>query len=92
MPVREVTGLNEGGEVPDARIVDRTEWIRAASRVDAGDDRRHARTASKPHFITGRVTGAQTGAVLAFISSGILGQYDPFADERRRAACWCIPT
>jgi coenzyme F420 biosynthesis associated uncharacterized protein len=30
--------------------------------------------------ITGRVTGAQTGAVLAFISSGILGQYDPFAD------------
>ena len=35
----------------------------------------------KPHFITGRVTGAQTGAVLAFISSGILGQYDPFADN-----------
>jgi coenzyme F420 biosynthesis associated uncharacterized protein len=29
-------------------------------------------------FITGRITGAQTGAVLAFISSGILGQYDPF--------------
>src|ERR1700710_46064 len=28
--------------------------------------------------ITGRVTGAQTGAVLAFVSSGILGQYDPF--------------
>jgi len=32
-------------------------------------------------FITGRVTGAQTGAVLAFISSGILGQYDPFASN-----------
>jgi len=28
--------------------------------------------------ITGRITGAQTGAVLAFVSSGILGQYDPF--------------
>jgi coenzyme F420 biosynthesis associated uncharacterized protein len=33
-------------------------------------------------FLTGRITGAQTGAVLAFVSSGILGQYDPFgADE-----------
>src|SRR6185369_9678951 len=28
--------------------------------------------------ITDRITGAQTGAVLAFVSSGILGQYDPF--------------
>jgi coenzyme F420 biosynthesis associated uncharacterized protein len=27
------------------------------------------------------VTGAQTGGVLAFVSSGILGQYDPFADN-----------
>ena len=30
--------------------------------------------------VTGRIAGAQTGAVLAFISSGILGQYDPFTD------------
>ena len=37
-----------------------------------------AEDGDKPNFITGRVTGAQTGAVLAFISSGILGQYDPF--------------
>jgi len=79
MPVREVTGLNEGGEVSDARIIDRPEWIRAASRsmraMTGGKE------TDKPHFITGRVTGAQTGAVLAFISSGILGQYDPFADD-----------
>ena len=40
LPVREVTGLNEGAEVAEARIVDRTEWIRAASAVDAGDDGR----------------------------------------------------
>src|SRR5947209_20189634 len=33
-------------------------------------------------FFTGRITGAQTGAVLAFVSSGILGQYDPFARSR----------
>lgn len=77
MPVREVTGLNEGGELPDARIIDRTQWIRAATQsmrvMTGGSD-----DGDRPHFITGRVTGAQTGAVLAFISSGILGQYDPF--------------
>lgn len=36
--------------------------------------------AEKPRgFLTGRVTGAQTGAVLAYVSAAILGQYDPFA-------------
>ncbi|OBA96091.1 hydrolase [Mycobacteriaceae bacterium 1482268.1] len=77
MPVRDVTGLNEGAEVPEARIIDRAEWVRAASvsmRTMTGGD-----NGDKPNFITGRITGAQTGAVLAFISSGILGQYDPFA-------------
>ena len=75
LPVREVTGLNEGGEIPEARVVDRVEWIRAATksmRVMTGGSE------DRPGFITGRVTGAQTGAVLAFVSSGILGQYDPF--------------
>ncbi|BCI84963.1 hypothetical protein NIIDMKKI_01690 [Mycobacterium kansasii] len=45
-------------------------------RIDAGDDQRHRQA---PGFLTGRITGAQTGAVLAFVASGILGQYDPFA-------------
>jgi coenzyme F420 biosynthesis associated uncharacterized protein len=75
LPVREVTGLIEGGEIPEARVVDRVEWIRAATQsmrvMTGGSD-------AVPHFIAGRITGAQTGAVLAFISSGILGQYDPF--------------
>jgi coenzyme F420 biosynthesis associated uncharacterized protein len=75
LPVREVTRLNEGAAVTEARIVDRSEWIRAASQsmrvMTGGTD--------KPRgFISGRITGAQTGAVLAFVSSGILGQYDPF--------------
>ncbi|MCV7280821.1 zinc-dependent metalloprotease [Mycolicibacterium flavescens] len=78
LPVREVTGLNEGGEIPEARIVDRQQWVRAATRsmrvmTGGGDDD------AKPGSISGRITGAQTGAVLAFVSSGILGQYDPFA-------------
>ena len=76
-PVREVTGLHTDGAVPEARIVDRPGWIRAAAesmRVMTGGT-------DKPRgAISGRVTGAQTGAVLAFVSSGILGQYDPFSD------------
>ncbi|MEZ0357156.1 zinc-dependent metalloprotease [Mycobacterium sp. SA01] len=76
-PVREVTRMGGDAPVAEARIVDRPGWIRAASdsmRVMTGG----TETPSNP--VTGRVTGAQTGAVLAFISSGILGQYDPFAD------------
>jgi coenzyme F420 biosynthesis associated uncharacterized protein len=76
-PVRDVTGLHTNGLVPEARIVDRPGWIRAAAesmRVMTGGT-------DKPRgAISGRVTGAQTGAVLAFVASGILGQYDPFND------------
>lgn len=80
LPVREVTGLNEGGEIPEARIVDRPQWIRAAAQsmrtMTGGGDGQ-----SKPRPVSGRIAGVQTGAVLAFVSSGILGQYDPFAGK-----------
>lgn len=80
LPVRELTGLNEGGEIPEARIVNRPQWIRAAAHsmramTGGGHD-----GDTKPGAISGRIAGAQTGAVLAFVSSGILGQYDPFSD------------
>ncbi|MDH6196387.1 coenzyme F420 biosynthesis associated uncharacterized protein [Mycobacterium frederiksbergense] len=85
LPVREVTGLIEGAAVPDARVLDRPEWIRAATRsmrvMTGGLPDGSADADQKPGFITGRVTGAQTGAVLAFISTGILGQYDPFGPD-----------
>jgi coenzyme F420 biosynthesis associated uncharacterized protein len=76
-PVRDVTGLHTDGVVPEARIVDRSGWIKAAAEsmraMTGGTD--------KPRgVISGRLTGAQTGALLAFVSSGILGQYDPFND------------
>ncbi|MBX9641159.1 MAG: zinc-dependent metalloprotease, partial [Mycobacteriaceae bacterium] len=58
--------------------VDRPAWVRAAAEsmraMMSGTD--------KPGgFLTGRIAGAQTGAVLAFVASGILGQYDPFSVE-----------
>ncbi|HWF28262.1 MAG TPA: zinc-dependent metalloprotease [Mycobacterium sp.] len=75
-PVRDVTGLVTNGVVPAARIVDRPEWVRAA----AESMRVMTNGSEEPRgFLTGRITGAQTGAVLAFVASGILGQYDPFA-------------
>ncbi|OBA84620.1 hydrolase [Mycobacterium sp. 1164966.3] len=75
-PVRDVTGLITSGSVPPARVVDRSEWVGAA----AESMRVMTKGTEKPRgFWTGRITGAQTGAVLAFVSSGILGQYDPFA-------------
>lgn len=77
-PVRDVTGLRGDGPVAEARIVDRQEWIQAASNsmrvMTGGSD-------TPGSFLSGRLAGAQTGAVLAFVSSGILGQYDPFADD-----------
>jgi coenzyme F420 biosynthesis associated uncharacterized protein len=76
-PVRDVTLLNEGAAVTEARIIDRAEWVTAATesmRLMMGGD-----ADKSSGLLTARVTGAQTGAVLAFISSGILGQYDPFA-------------
>ncbi|ORB64813.1 zinc-dependent metalloprotease [Mycolicibacterium tusciae] len=78
VPVREVTGLIEGGAIPEARIVDRPQWIKAAThsmRVMTGG------TEEPKSFISGRITGVQTGAVLAYVSQGILGQYDPFGGD-----------
>lgn len=75
-PVRDVTGLHTEAAVPEARIIDRPTWIRSAAdsmrTMTGGTDRPRG-------AISGRITGAQTGAVLAFVSTGILGQYDPFS-------------
>ena len=83
--VRDVTGLIADGAVPAARIVDRPDWVAAATE----SMRVMMNGSEKPRgFLTGRVTGAQTGAVLAYVSSGILGQYDPFAtNEGAESGC-----
>src|ERR1700743_2422253 len=58
-PVREVTGLHTNGAVPEARIVDRPGWIRAA----AASMRGMTGGTDKPRgAISGRGNGAQTGA------------------------------
>lgn len=77
-PVRDVTGLLCEGPVAEARVVNREEWIHAASdsmRVMTGG------ATAAVNAMAGRLAGAQTGAVLAFVSTGILGQYDPFGGD-----------
>ncbi|BDT92891.1 hydrolase [Nocardia sputorum] len=75
-PVREVSGLLDDRPVPAARIVDRPGWITAAADSMAqltgtGEARLDRKLAGKP-------AGVQAGAMLAFLSTAILGQYDPF--------------
>ncbi|WP_216897968.1 zinc-dependent metalloprotease [Nocardia alni] len=75
-PVREVSLLADDGAIPEARIVDRPGWIHAAAAsmteltgVGAGEGGR----------LRGKPAGLQAGAMLAFLSTAILGQYDPFS-------------
>lgn len=76
-PVRDVTGLADGLDIPAAQVLGRPEWIGAAAlsmkhlTATAGvDDERS--------FLGGKPGGLQAGAMLAFLSSAILGQFDPF--------------
>ncbi|AFT98390.1 hypothetical protein O3I_002140 [Nocardia brasiliensis ATCC 700358] len=76
-PVREVSGLLDDQPVPAARIVDRPGWIAAAADSMAqltGSDG----TSAERGLLQGKPAGVQAGAMLAFLSTAILGQYDPF--------------
>ncbi|GAB4582668.1 zinc-dependent metalloprotease [Nocardia sp. IFM 10818] len=77
-PVREVSGLIDGSVVPDARIVDRPGWIRAAADSMAQLTGTGVDAGAKGKLV-GKPAGVQAGAMLAFLSTAILGQYDPFS-------------
>ncbi|WP_024795107.1 zinc-dependent metalloprotease [Tomitella biformata] len=93
-PVREVTGLADGLPVPAAQVVDRPGWIGAATqsmrsmlsppKAEADTDTDTGTGTERPGLVRrvgGQASGAQAGAVLAFLSTAILGQYDPFTGE-----------
>ncbi|WP_280508752.1 zinc-dependent metalloprotease [Nocardia flavorosea] len=75
-PVRAVTGLLDDQPVPAARIVDRPGWIGAAA--DSMSLLTGTGTADRGGALAGKPAGVQVGAMLAFLSTAILGQYDPF--------------
>ena len=88
--VHRITGLEAARDLRDSDvlIVDRASWARANSQsfsVLMGPALEHL-AETRPEQLEaantalgGTLTGAQLGAVLAFLSSKVLGQYDPFA-------------
>ncbi|QCQ93528.1 zinc-dependent metalloprotease [Rhodococcus sp. SGAir0479] len=79
-PVRDVTGLADGLPIPAAQVVDRAGWIRAAARSMAHLTGSDVDPGSRS-LLAGKPGGVQAGAMLAYLSSAILGQYDPFTGE-----------
>ena len=87
--VARITGLDtgspgEGGE-PVVLVVDRPRWVEAnlqtlrAMLVPVVDKLASHRHLGASHVLTavgGKVTGAEAGGLLAFLSSKVLGQYD----------------
>lgn len=82
--VRLLTGLGHGLPLRDGEVVDRPGWVRAA--VDGlsslTDGALPATYGGRLGSMLAGTAGVQAGMVLAFLSSRVLGQYDPFGGER----------
>ncbi len=87
-PVREFTGLHAQSATAPVVVVDRPGWVQAnadgfatvmAPLLDKVTDGRPP-PGPAAQAIGSRVTGAEAGALLAFLSHKVLGQFDPFWD------------
>jgi coenzyme F420 biosynthesis associated uncharacterized protein len=96
-PVRELTGLVSQGAIGPVAVVDRPGWIKAnvsgfqvvlEPLVDKLSERSRAVPAAGNVFtaVSSRVTGAQAGLILAYLSSRVLGQYELFLPPGDAAA------
>lgn len=83
--VRELTRLGAGLPVLPGEVVDRPGWVRsAAAGLDALTSRALPGGQSGPLGpVLAGGAGVQTGLVLAFLASRVLGQYDPFGGPDR---------
>ncbi|MGV0109353.1 zinc-dependent metalloprotease [Arthrobacter sp. CP30] len=91
--VHAISRLDAARDLRDSEllIVDRASWAKANAQsfrtlMDPALDQL---AATRPDLLKsasltlgGSVTGAQLGAILAFLSSKVLGQYDPFVPSR----------
>lgn len=93
--VRDFTGLDAtGDDRAPVLVVDRAGWIRANTESFATlmdplvarltEKRGAPNPGSIAHAVGSRVTGAEVGALLSFLSSKVLGQFDPFHGEAGR--------
>jgi len=86
--VERITGLHVAGPVPPTRVVDRPGWVRVNADgmarlltplVARLEERRPRPPGRIGQAIGPRATGLQAGAVLAFLSGKVLGQFEFFA-------------
>lgn len=84
-PVREFTGLDGSGQSAPVVVVDRGGWVQANADgmreliTPLAEKLRRGRPSSGMIDQIGpKVTGLETGALLAFLSGKVLGQFDPF--------------
>ncbi|HET7720316.1 MAG TPA: zinc-dependent metalloprotease, partial [Acidimicrobiales bacterium] len=84
-PVAETARLHAPGEAPAPLVVDRPTWIglNADSMAAMVDPvfaqivgRRKQQSSAAVAAVGGKVTGGEAGALLAFMASKVLGQYD----------------
>lgn len=83
--VRELTGLGRDLPLLPGTVVDRPGWVRsAASGLEALTGRALPEAQGGPLGpILASGAGVQTGLVLSFLASRVLGQYDPFGGPER---------
>lgn len=82
------TGLDASGATAPLVVVDRGNWARANAQsmrtIIAPLERKLQKGRERTPFqrVGPKVTGLQTGALLAFLASKVLGQFDPFWSGR----------
>lgn len=84
--VRELTGLGQGLPLLPGEVVDRPAWVAAAAQgLAALTGPAMPRPPGPMAGILAGTAGVQAGVVLAFLSSRVLGQYDPFSPNEQLA-------
>ena len=88
--VHDITGLEAARDLRDSSVlvVDRASWAKANTRsfavmlkpaMEKMLEARRGAVSPGALSVGGAITGSQLGAILAFLSSKVLGQYDPFS-------------
>ncbi len=87
--VREYTGLVASDRTAPVLVVDRPGWVQAnadgfatviAPLIDKLQEKKGA-PSPMTEAIGSRITGVELGALLGFLGSKVLGQFDPFHDQ-----------
>ncbi|CAI3790917.1 hypothetical protein NKCBBBOE_00159 [Pseudarthrobacter sp. MM222] len=88
--VHDITGLEAARDLRDSAVlvVDRASWAKANTQsfavmlqpaMEKLLEGRRGSLNPGAAAVSGAITGSQLGAILAFLSSKVLGQYDPFS-------------